>query len=277
MSATFLDSQGLSVNMTRDSSVSLHAVMALAAILAGTALAGCGGSHGTARLGKEDGFTANPPRFLVGPTSILVTNADGFSARMTLAVSTSSNATHTTSGVLLGHASRLLYSPEKSDRTYIWDVDRNSGYLLSEAMQGYGPFKPTERTTTNFFVNAGTPVDERVNGHACQKTDWIAESSDGSRTRCSVWRADDLHGLPVRIKAVDRLSEFTIDLNDIRLGPPPEKLFTPPADFTAYSSADSMMTEMMMRATSAKQKPEYTQPETPPRVGGSPIPPNGRY
>jgi hypothetical protein len=250
---------------------------AVAAILAGLAVGGCGGSHGTARLGEE-GYTANPPRFLAGPTAILLTNADGFSARITLAVSTSSNATpQTTTGVLLGRGSRLLYAPEKSDRTYIWDVGRNMGYLLSEAMQGYGPFRPMESMTTNFAVKGDAPVAERVNGHACQKADWIAECSDGSRTRCSVWRADDLHGLPVRIKAVERLSEFTIDLTDVRVGPPPEKLFTPPGDFTAYSSADSMMTEMMVRATSAKRRPEYTPADAPPRVGGSPIPPNGRY
>ena len=275
--ATFSPVRSLSLNMIKICSVHLPAIGASLAVLAGLALAGCGGSHGTAKFGKIENYTVNPPRLLAGPAALLLTNAGGFSARYTLAVSASSNANHSTTGVLLGLGPHLMFAPDKSDRTFIWDVDRNMGYLLSEAMQGYGPIRPMEHVTTNFAASADPPVAERVNGHPCHKADWIAECSDGSRTRCSVWRAEDLREFPVRIKAVERSSEFTVDLADVRLGPHPEKLFTPPADFTAYSSADAMLTEMLVRQTSGKRKPELTAPEAQPRVGGSPVPPNGRY
>ncbi len=253
-------------------------IRGLAFIALGLMLAGCGGSRRLARLEREESaFSASPPRFLAGPAGLLLTNTDGFSARITLVVS--SNATRTITGTILGRGPHLLYAPEKSDRTFIWDADRNSGYLLSEAMQGYGPIRPTEHVATNFVVNAGEPVAERANGHPCRKTDWIAESSDGSRTRCSVWRADDLKGFPVRIKAVERSSEFTIDFSDVRLAAPSEKLFQPPGDFTAYSSGDSLITELMMREGSAKRKHNDNDADftTPPRTGTSISPTSGHY
>jgi hypothetical protein len=238
----------------------LSSLLVLAGALIVMMVPGCGGSHQAMNLNdlEDSAMGVKPPRFLAGPTGELLTNVGGFSARITMEISSSSNKVRTVSGTVLGQGTHLLFAPEKGDRSFIWDVAGDSGYVLSEALQGYAPISSTERVTTNIDVKTsgvGTAV-ERANGYRCQKGDLVTESSDGSRSRFTVWRADDAKGFPVRIKAVEGWTEFTINFSAIRLESLPGKLFLPPEDFTKYVSADAMMTELSMRQSAVKKRRE---------------------
>src|SRR5947209_18561606 len=89
-----------------------------------------------------------PPVFLSGPASILLTNA-GYGAHLEVQAHNRFDTDRSSSGQLLCRGTKLLYAPE-SDETadsqrerggylFIWDVAENSGYVLSEALQGYAP------------------------------------------------------------------------------------------------------------------------------------------
>jgi hypothetical protein len=222
--------------------------------------AGC--AHGY-RAGGRDGAVAEilppkPPIFLDGPMAALLTIADGFSAHVVMETRSSSNRAATVSGELLGRGSKLFFAPDESTPgekrhpgggiNFIWDVTAGSGYMLSEALQGYAPISSGVRVT-NVVIGTGTEnsAPEKIGGHPCEQEQVSVASSDGSATVFHIWRAMDLRGFAVRINPATNSTFLSLNFSSVRLETPSGELFQPPDGFTKYDSAEALMNELMAR------------------------------
>jgi len=191
-----------------------------------------------------------PPPFLAGPAALLFTNANGFSAVVTMdtPASDAKGKGHVFFGQLLGQGSQLLFAPAKGDKSFIWDVQTHSGYILSEALQGYAPISSALEFTNLVITSeiAGLPSD-RVNGYRGHAAMATVTGNDGSTTSFSAWRSGVLHGLPVRIETLKPADPSVINLSAVRSENLAPKFFLPPEGFTAYASGDAMAGELMTR------------------------------
>src|SRR5580693_8220125 len=108
-----------------------------------------------------------PPDFLTGPLAVLLTNVDGFSAKMTATISSDNGGQRTLAGDLLGRQGSLIYQPEsttkgKRARTeggmfFVWNETSHSGFVLSDPLQGYAPAS-TNLQSTNVVLNLAGAV-----------------------------------------------------------------------------------------------------------------------
>jgi hypothetical protein len=214
-----------------------------------------------------------PPTFLNGAMAVLLTNLDGFRARVVLERPAVANESEIVSGELMGRAGKLLFAPEPSaqhdkysraeDFSYIWDVDESRGFLLSGPLQAYAPISSSTRFTNIVAApSVGNSAQEKVSGYLCQKTEVRVIASDGEERVFQVWRAKDLKGMPVRIACTVNGKPLTVALSRIRIEIPPTELFAPPTDFTKYSSAETMMTELVARQQNIKHKRGWEPPPT---------------
>jgi hypothetical protein len=212
------------------------------------------------------------PLFLNGPMALLLTNADGFRARVVFESAAPSGVTQTTAGELMVRGSKLLFTPaptsgakhqpHSEDTAFIWDVNENRGYLLNDPLQAYAPVSSSRQftnVTTGAALNTASP--EKVAGHPCQATEVTVTASDGVATVFRVWRAADLKELPLRIQCPSGGVPLTLNLSKVSLGAVPNDLFLPPNGFTKYESPEAMMTEMALRRVNMSRKQIYNTPD----------------
>jgi hypothetical protein len=206
---------------------------------------GC--AHGPGREEREFMriYTPQVPVFLSGPASALLTNTEGFSARATVRGDSAFPGSEFVEGELLGRGSKLVFAPGKTEPenkqlrlgafSYIWDVASGTGFLLSEALQGYAPVASTLRVTNLVYESGGSPPREVT-----------AFMNDGSKTVFRVWPGDTRKEFPSRIEARGTLP-LTVSLAKIRLQSPPADLFVPPDSFSKYPTADALADEIAVR------------------------------
>jgi hypothetical protein len=206
-----------------------------------------------------------PPFFLTGPISVLLTNSEGWSARVLARNAAGPDPEKSAFGELLCQGSRLHYAPSQEEPqgqhapaggfSYVWDVAQNRGYLLSETLQGFTPL--TGKTqVTNLIETAAQARPEKIEGHRCKQQEVLVKTSDGGTAVFRVWQAADLKGLPVRISSVTTDLPTTLTFSRIRLGPPAGESFEPPAGFTKYDSPSAMIDELAIRDRNFKRKLE---------------------
>jgi hypothetical protein len=240
--------------------------------LAAALLAGCASEKSQeaalAHMGDE-----SPPDFLTGPASLALAGFDGFSAN---AVSTTSDNSllfpaaasegagpRAASGQLIGRKGQIIFQPMSTANAkngkivrggmfFIWDTSRQSGFVVSEALQGFAPISAPCQITDLTPVNQ-EPPPEAVNGHPCHRIEIIAALSNGSTAKLTEWRADDLNRFPVRLRSESGGRRTTVDFSDIRLDIPSAALFSPPADFTQYAGASALINELMIRESATKK------------------------
>lgn len=204
-------------------------------------------------------FAPRFPDFIRAPMGLLLTNDSGFSAvaevRATLAFSDSEQMV---SGQLLSRGNKLLFAPhevqskDKPERAggfmFIWDVPAGTGFVISEALQGYAPFS-NEMRVTNVTAHARPGPGEKVAGHSCVVSDVTMQSSDGTTAEFEVARVTDLGNVPVQMRshATTNMIARTVTLSKILLQAPAADLFAPPEGFTRYSSAEAMADEIAAR------------------------------
>ena len=213
------------------------------------------------------------PSFLSGSVGLLLTNVDGFSAHLVMEDTTVSNTTAVVTGEVLGRGTKLLFAPNShgSKRkgrqaggfVYIWDVTTKSGFILSEALQGYAPSASSERfaiVTVSLGASSPPPGGNSGNGSSAQEVD--VASGDGSVAAFWVWRAPGSNLFPQRIIPAKGPSSFSITLSNIQPVAPAAALFEPPDGFTKYESADAMMTELLSRGQAGKKSgATFNEPE----------------
>ena len=213
------------------------------------------------------------PTFLSGPVAVLLTNVDGFRARVVMETTPSAGGSDAVAGELMSRGGKLLFAPQPGtprskyskveDFSYLWNVHESRGFLLSGPLQGYAPISSSVRVT-NLVAVSGTngPSSDKVSGYLCHKTEVKAMTSDGSESVFQVWRAADLREMPIRITGVAGGTPFVLSLSKVRIETPPEDLFLPPGDFTKYSSSELMMHELVSRQHNLKRKRGWEAPPT---------------
>jgi hypothetical protein len=266
-----------------DSSLTGVLVLGTCALLTVILAAGCGGSGKKAsRTGALAGIRPpKPPAFLNGPMALLLTNVDGYSARVVLERGATANGSELANGQLLSQGGRLLFAPgvlksspkgaKTEDCAYIWDVAGNRGVVLNDPLQGYAPLS-YGRHFTNLATSASptSASTENVAGHPCQQSEVIVAADDGSASAFRVWRARDLKGLPVRISGASDGLAVTLTLTKVRLETLPADLFQPPSGFAKFDSVEVMVNEISSRQQKLKQRttpwPEDNEPLPAPDV-----------
>jgi hypothetical protein len=198
---------------------------------------------------------------------MLLAQTDGFSAHVVQTLGSSVPAGQSIAGELKGKAGKLALTPARGqvksprgDIGFIWDVTAGRGYVLSEALQGYAPVA-LSFTPTNVTSLAASTATEMIDGHACHQEQVAVAMSDGSSVGFRVWRAPDLKRFPIRILNATNSTPFTLNFSNIRLAAPPDDEFVPPNGFTRYSSAEAMMTELIVRQHNLRREPVLTAPE----------------
>ena len=225
--------------------------------------------NGCARFHRGDPVTVRageelPPDFLTGPMAALLTNVDGFSARLVENTSVGGATTHRLTGELIGRQGRLIFQPSYSDRKlpkdaatglfFIWDGNQERGYVLSEELQGYAPIVSNLKIT-QLSVDSNDTALESIQGRPCHRVQVAVALSDGSKARFLEWQADDLKRFPLRLRSLDTPTPITLDFSDVRLEYASPQLFNPPDGFTQYASAIALMNELMIRQSTLKQRP----------------------
>ena len=74
---------------------------------------------------------------------------------------------------------------------------------------------------------------ETVDGHPCVKNKNVLTDSQGKKTEATTW--NDLKGFPLQIQATEDDNTSIFRFKQVQLDKPDEKLFEPPADYTAYA------------------------------------------
>lgn len=251
-------------NGTESRSLGRHLPGALCA-LAAALIVGLGCSHSREFELREPGlvgnFAAEPPTFLTGPMSALLTNKSGYSAVATIQnESLGSGAQGVTSGQLFCRGSKLLFAPISTEPkkkrahgggfAFIWDVASSSGYVLSGALQAYAP--------VSSGVHATNVVRDTQSAVAANAS---VQMSDGSATTFLVSPGDNALGVPGRISATGGRSPLVISLSNVRPEVPAEDVFIPSDDFSRYSSAEAMADELAARQRNLRRKsPTEFQP-----------------
>ncbi len=242
--------------------------------LAAAFIGGCSSRHVAVYHAGDE----NPPDFLVGPVAAVLTNLNGFSAHVTFTITSPEGTTPAKSGELLGREGHLIFQPAlalkgKKARTigglfFIWDETKHSGYVLSEALQGYAPIKSDAGAASSLNL-AKEGIPEEVNGHPCHRREAVVTLNNGREARVTLWQADDMKHFPVRIETVSGPSRMTLDFTAIRLESPAEGLFLPPDGFTAYASSVALMNELIIRESSAAKKNQAGEFDEPTDVRSS--------
>jgi hypothetical protein len=222
----------------------------------------------------------NPPDFLAGPMAVLLTNVDGFSAKMTGTISASNGSQRTLSGDLLGRQGTLIYQPENAAKGkrvrseggmfFIWNESSHSGFVLSDPLQAFAPAF-TNVSPTNVVLVATGAAEEEANGHLCRRFDAVVQCNDGSAPRFRLWEAQDAKGFPVRIESPPGPGQMTLNFSNLHLQPPPAELFDPPDGFMKYETPVALMNELIIRQVAlAKENlghPIGLSPEGGPNMG----------
>ncbi len=221
----------------------------------------------TVRAGEEV-----PPDFLTGPMAPLLTNVDGFSARLVENTSAGGKTTPKITGELIGRQGRLIFQPTHPDRKlpkdaatglfFIWNQSQDRGYVLSEELQAYAPIS-SSLIITNVSFDENAAPSETIQGHPCHRLDVAVTLSNGSTARFAEWQADDLKRFPLRLRSLNAQMPFTVDFSNVRLEFSSPRLFNPPEGFIQYASAISLMNELMIRQSTLKQRPSELEEKMP--------------
>jgi hypothetical protein len=239
---------------------------------------GCAHSRGNGH-GAEVAISPQVPPFLNGPMAVLLTNAGGFSAHVSLQTHYgAANAQELYTGELLGRDGHLLFQAiyPKQDKalrvaglSFLWDVAEGRGYVLSEALQAYAPYSSGYRATNVLFTAGNLPA-EKIEGLRCVPKEATVVSSEGAVAVFEVLQAPDVKGLPLRIASPAESASLALNLSNLRVAAPAADLFQVPASFTRYESAEGMMSELAMRQANLKRKEPATPTDDTETPGGIP-------
>jgi len=248
---------------------------AVLACLAAACICGCASHHAGPVYHAGD---ENPPDFLVGPVALVLTNLNGFSAHISSTITAPGGVAQTNSGELLGREGRLVYQPTlaikgKRARTegglfFIWDQNKRSGYVLSEALQAYAPVKTDLEAGTRLNITK-EGIQENINGHPCHRCEALVVSSNGLQSHLTLWRADDAGHFPIRIQSLNGPNQMTLNFTEVRLEYPGQGLFLPPDGFTSYPTSIALMNELIIRDSSLAKKYQFNPNDEPAPIPSS--------
>jgi len=220
--------------------------------------------------------------------ALLLTNTDGFRAHAVLESGLPPQALQLASGELMGRGSKLLFAPAPpgkskkqvgaADSAFIWDVTENRGWVLNDPLQAYAPVSSSRQfTNVSPAVRPNGVSPEKIDGHSCQPEELTVTAADGTATAFRAWRAQDLHGIPLRVTCPSTGAPLILTLSNVRLETLPNDLFMPPNSFTKYESSEAMMAELFLRKHNLSRKPIYSGGENEPPTAPVTVPPIRPY
>jgi hypothetical protein len=218
-------------------------------------LAGCstGHHHQKADLDPAEGLkAAEPPAFLRGPSAMLLTNADDFTARVT--VSQPNGSAEVLTGTLFQKEGQLLFVPSTETAParsgwvgtfrFLCSPSENKGWVISERLRGYAAWTSGVRYTGSTPVGALTT--EQIEGQTCLVQDVRITGTDDQAVQARVWRPQDAPGPPIRITFAESSTTpgLAVQLADINPDPLTPELFTPPPEDVRFDSTAAMVREL---------------------------------
>ncbi len=215
-------------------------------------LAGCGRDRMTeVSLARASISAPQPPPILTTGAALLLTNNPGFTAKVE-----ARSALRTSVGTLFGRGGRLLFipEPEKVDRftpegrySMIWDVSKNEGWLLSDALQGYAPV-----SMSSFGAATNVTGLDGAKGASGARVKVTVEMSDGRKPQLMVTLMSDEVLFPAQVECGEPM--FTASFSKVSFKPPPASAFELPEGFAKFPSAEAMVDEMATRYRNYKRR-----------------------
>jgi len=130
--------------------------------------------------------------------------------------------------------------------------DLKLGYLVYPGLSSYTEITAHDSTNTSspddFKVVTVEAGQETVDGHDCAKNNVTVTGKDGVKHEYTVWNAIDLKNFPVKVVTTEAGSSVTMVFRNVSLGKPAAGTFDPPAGYSKYDNAQTMLqTEMMKK------------------------------
>jgi ankyrin repeat protein len=139
-------------------------------------------------------------------------------------------------------------------QVYILRPDLKMNYVIFPRLKSYvkQPL-PKEETAKEPTIEKTELGKEEVNGHPCVKNKVVITAGDGKKWEMFVWSASDLRDIPLRIRLTEEDSSTAevFTFKDIQFIKPDTRLFEPPAGFTEYADAETMMEKTQSQGTAS--------------------------
>lgn len=137
--------------------------------------------------------------------------------------------------------------------------DKNVSYLIYPGLTSYvvTPLLAAKGgTNENFKIEVTELGKDTVDGHPCLKNKITVTDDKGEVYESMVWNASDMKKFPVKIVHAEQGTEITMLFKNVSLTKPATTTFDVPADYTSYTSMQTMMqTEMMKKMGGGMGRP----------------------
>jgi hypothetical protein len=128
---------------------------------------------------------------------------------------------------------------------------KDSVILIYPGLQSYAevasPNGKGGNDESKIKLSASELGKEAVEGHPCVKNKVLITDAQGKTSQATVWNASDLKKFPVRIDTADENAKIKMVFSDVKFDKPDARLFAPPANFTRYTSIETMMQQALMK------------------------------
>lgn len=222
----------------------------------------------------EDGridLETRPPLPLEPAVAWLFTNQPPFQAKVAITRPGDSADHKPAPARLAGAGGRLHYTTDYRDRddqprnmSFVWDATTESGYAMSEALQGYAQVAAAGRLASVQAQEPEGALFEKIDRQETRRRKYLATLENGATMEVNVWESTEARGFPMRIEGRTSAGTVTATLSDVRFENPPAGLFVPPEGFSRFESTDRMVSELLRRLTVRRRQGrrdlDYTQP-----------------
>ena len=241
-------------------------LIGLAALL--LAAGGCAHSRSPASVAADNAWQVMPPVLsaLTGPGAVLLTNLAGWQGQVVFTLAAADGHTRQVTGWLAVSQGRLNFESAAAGKNLsgrfgiIWDTAANTGWLMSEALQGAAPVSATNRYTVSQREPNASGTETRA-GHPVQNALVTLQVSDGKTVQYQVAQATDLALLALQAVPLTGPAPVTFSVSNLKLTPAAESEFTPPDDYTKYTDAVALLDELISRQrTVYSDKDDYHPP-----------------
>jgi len=131
--------------------------------------------------------------------------------------------------------------------------DKKASYLVYPGLESYveNPLATANAKADDFKIETTELGKETVDGHPCVKNKAVVTDKDGNKHESTIWNATDLKNFPVKIVMNDGGNNATMAFKNVTFTKPDGKQFDPPADYTKYDDASTMMRDQIMKKMAA--------------------------
>ena len=128
------------------------------------------------------------------------------------------------------------------EKKIMWSVRPDRCMRVEQPDARTYPFTLFHNTT---FQAPSGETKETIDGHACsiEQATFTPENFPNLSAKMTLWKADDLHGFPVKIEVVHSSRTLTVSYKDVSLETPDAKLFQLPAKCEDFKTGQQKNTK----------------------------------